>query len=77
MSALSSPSGETCTHKVEHDLAEQHVLERKKGLRVVLLRQVLERLVEVRVCGDVVLVFRMEDTGLKVETCLELGRAVY
>ena len=65
-----------CAYQIEHDLAEQHVLEREERLRVVLLREVLERLVEVRVCGDVVLVFRVEDTGLEVELRLEVWRAV-
>ena len=65
------------TYKVEHDLAQQHVLECAECTWVVLSAEVLERLVEVGVSGGVVLVFRVEDTGLKVETCLELGRAVY
>ena len=64
------------TYKVQHDLAEKHVLERAECARIVLRAQVLERLVEVRVCGGVVFVFGVEDAGLEVERGLEGGRAV-
>ena len=52
------------TYKVEHDLAQQHVLECAECTWVVLSAEVLERLVEVGVCGGVVLVFRVQNTGL-------------
>lgn len=47
------------TYQVQHDFAKKHVLERAECTRVVLCAQVLERLVEVGVCGRVVLVLRV------------------
>lgn len=52
------------TYEVQHDLAEQHVLERRKRLRVVLRREVLECLEEVRVRGLVVFILGVQDAGL-------------
>ena len=65
------------TYKVEHDLAQQHVLECAECTWVVLSAEVLERLVEVGVCGGVVLVFCVQNTGLKIQTCLEVWWTVY
>ena len=65
------------TYEVEHDFAEEHVLQSEEGVGVILRAHVLEGLKEVRVCGRVVLVFRVEDTGLQVELGLEVWWAVY
>ena len=65
------------TYQVKHDFAKQHVLERSERTWIVLRAQVLKRLIEVGICGRVVLVLSVQDTRLKVETRLQLWRAIY
>ena len=65
------------TYQVKHDFAKQHVLERSERTWIVLRAQVLKRLIEVGICGRVVLVLCVEDTGLEIEAGLEVWRAVY
>ena len=52
------------TYQVEHDLAKKHIFQRAECTWVVLSAEVFERLVEAGVCGGVVLVFCVQNTGL-------------
>jgi hypothetical protein len=67
------------THQTQHDLAEKHVLERLERPRIPVVRlgETLKRLEEVRVRRLVVLVVRVDCSGLQVEGGLEERRAVY
>lgn len=61
---------------VEHDLAEEHVLEGKDGGGVVLGGEPLQGLKEVRVGGLEVLLLGMEDAGLDIKRRLEERGAI-
>ena len=64
--------------EVEHDFAEEHVLESCRGfLRLVLSMVAVEGFDEVGECGVEIFVFGMKLAGLHVETCLEEGWSVY
>lgn len=61
----------------EHDLAQQHVLERGKRLAALYRIEPLEGFIEVRESGlKVTLVGRMQDAGLQIKRCLNLRGAV-
>lgn len=63
--------------KVQHDLAQQHVLQRGGGLGRLVLRVVaVQRLDEVGEGGVEVLVFGVQHAGLHVQACLEEGWGV-
>ena len=66
-------------HKVQHNLTQQHVLERAEGLAVLVVAlrgEVFEGLKEVRVSGGVVFVLGVQDAALEVECGLESRWAV-
>uniref|UniRef100_A0A2M4C5Y0 Putative secreted protein n=1 Tax=Anopheles marajoara TaxID=58244 RepID=A0A2M4C5Y0_9DIPT len=61
----------------EHDLAQQHVLERGKRLAALYRIEPLEGFIEVRESGlKVTLIGRMQDAGLQIKCCLHLRGAV-
>ena len=64
------------THQVQHDLAEEHVLQCAERARVVLCTETLEGLVEVGVCSRIVLVLCVKDTRLQIQSCLQVWWAV-
>lgn len=65
------------THQIQHNLTQQHVLQRpQRPLPIILPAEVLERLEEIRICGGVVLVFGVQDTGLEIQLGLEVWGAV-
>ena len=68
---------EYATYEVEHDFAEQHVLEGSERFWIVLCAEVLKCLVEVGICSCVIFVLSMQDTGLEVKSRLEMWWAVY
>lgn len=59
-----TPAGPTCF--VEHDLAQQHVLEHRHGLAVIQRTELLKGLKEVAVGCLVVLLLSMQDATLGV-----------
>ena len=73
---LESEADARRTHQIEHNFTQQHVLQRQQRVGIILLGQVLERLVEIGVRGDVVFVFGVEHTRLEVELGLQVGGAV-
>lgn len=65
-------------YQVEHNLAEQHVLEGGLGTRALVLGVIaVEGLDEVGECGVEVLVFGMEHTALHIEVGLQQRRCVH
>lgn len=76
--SLSPTRSHANTHQTQHDLAEQHVLERLERPRIPVVRlgETLKRLEEVRVRRLVVLVVGVDCSGLQVERGLEERRAV-
>ena len=49
------------TNQIQHNLTQQHILQRPQRPRLTLRTQILKRLEEVRVGGGVIFVFGVED----------------